>query len=110
MIKLFRKNTGVTHELQGTHMSSTNKGAGTYNSKKRDVVWKKKNIWKSLFGKKHHLGKPVYFSVKNIANKADTGVHLWGEYVIWLFLLICSLNYSHHKYNTKLYNHVKEME
>ena len=36
--------------------------------------------------------------------------NLWGEYVIWLFLLICSLNYSHHKYNTKLYNHVKEME
>ena len=22
----------------------------------------------------------------------------------------CSLNYSHHKYNTKLYNRVKEME
>ena len=22
----------------------------------------------------------------------------------------CSLNYSHHEYNTKLYNHTKEME
>ena len=33
-----------------------------------------KKIWKSLFGEKHLLGKPVHFSVKNTANNADT----WG--------------------------------
>ena len=33
-----------------------------------------KKIWKSLLGEKHLLGKPVYFSVKNTANNADT----WG--------------------------------
>ena len=35
--------------------------------------WKKKT-WKSLFGKKYLFAKPVHFSVKNIANNADT----WG--------------------------------
>ena len=33
----------------------------------------KKN-WKSLLGKKHLLGKPVHFAIKNTANNADT----WG--------------------------------
>ena len=31
-----------------------------------------KKIWKSLLGEKHLVGKPVHFSVKNIANNADT--------------------------------------
>ena len=34
MIQIVLKKHWVTHELQGTDMSSTNKGAGTYNSKK----------------------------------------------------------------------------
>ena len=34
-----------------------------------------KKIWKSLLGEKHLLGKPVYFSIKNTANNADT----WGS-------------------------------
>ena len=35
---------------------------------------KGKKILKSLLGKKHLLGKPVHFSVKNTVNNADT----WG--------------------------------
>ena len=33
-----------------------------------------KKIWKSLLGEKRLLGKPVHFSVKNIANNTDA----WG--------------------------------
>ena len=44
--------------------------------------------------------------------------YLWGmdEYLVYfsrcVFVLYgyCSLNYFHHKYNTKLHNRVKEME
>ena len=68
-----KKKHWVTHELLGTDMSSTNKGAGTYNSKK-GCYMKGKKIWKSLLGEKHLLGKSVHFSVKNTANNADT----WG--------------------------------
>ena len=32
----------------------------------------KKKIWKSLFGEKYLLEKPVYISVKNTANNADS--------------------------------------
>ena len=70
-VTIVSKKHCVAHELQGTDMSSTNKGAGTYNSKKRGVVWMEKN-WKSLLGEKYLLGKPVHFSVKNTANNADT--------------------------------------
>ena len=52
-------------------MSSTNKGAGTYNSKKRSCMNGKK-IWKSLLDEKHLLGKPFPFSVKNTVNIPDT--------------------------------------
>ena len=34
LIQIVLKKHRVTHESQGTDMSSTNKGAGTYNSKK----------------------------------------------------------------------------
>ena len=73
MIQIVSKKHWLTHELQGTDMSSTNKGAGTYNSKKVFCMNGKK-IWKSLLGEKHLLGKPVHFSVKNTSNNADT----WG--------------------------------
>ena len=53
-------------------MSSTNKGSGIYNSIKGCCINGKKKIWKSLLDKKHLLGKPVHFSIKNIANNADT--------------------------------------
>ena len=46
--KLFRKKYWVTHELQGTDMSSTNKGAGTYNSKKGVFYEWKKDLEESL--------------------------------------------------------------
>ena len=54
-------------------MSSTNKGAGTYNPKKGCCTNGKK-IWKRLLGENHLLGKPVHFSVKNTPNNTDT----WG--------------------------------
>ena len=71
MMQIVSKKHYVTHELQRTDMSSTNKGAGTYNSKKACCM-NGKNIWKSLFGENHLLGKPVHFSVKNTVNNADT--------------------------------------
>ena len=55
-------------------MSSTIKGAGTYNSKKRVLYeWIKKDLEESL-RRKTSLGKTVHFFVKNTANNADT----WG--------------------------------
>ena len=55
MIKIVSKKHWVTHELGGTDLSSTNKRAGTYNSKR--VCWiKGKKIWKSHLGEKY-LGK-----------------------------------------------------
>ena len=45
-------------------------------AKKKGVVRMEKKIWKSLLGEKYLLGKPVHFSVKNIANNADT----WGSF------------------------------
>ena len=74
MIQIVSKKHWVTHELKGTDMSSTNKGAGTYNSKKECCMNRKKKILKSFLGEKHLLGKPVQFSVKNTANNVDT----WG--------------------------------
>ena len=71
MIQIVSKKHWVTHELQGTDMSSTNKGAGTYKSKKGCCMNGKK-IRKSLLSEKHLLGKPIHFSVKNTANNADT--------------------------------------
>ena len=73
MIQIVTKKYWINHELQGTDMFSTNKGAVTYNSKKGCCVNGKK-IWKSLLGKKYLLGKSVHFSVKNTANNANT----WG--------------------------------
>ena len=73
MIQIVSKKHWVTHDVQGTDMSSTNKDTGTYNSKKRCCMNGQK-IWKSLFGEKYLLGKPVHFSVNNTANNADT----WG--------------------------------
>ena len=74
MTQIVSKKHWVTDELQGTDMSSTNKGAGTYNSKKGCYMNGKIKIWKSLLGENHLLGKPIHFSVKNTSNNADT----WG--------------------------------
>ena len=41
MIQIVSKKHWATHELQGTDMSSTNKEAGTYNSKMCLYEWKK---------------------------------------------------------------------
>ena len=41
-------------------------------TEKNDSYMNGKKIWKSLFGEKHLLGKPVQFSVKNTANNTDT--------------------------------------
>ena len=71
IIQIVSKKHWVTYELQETDMSLTNKGAGTYNSKK-GCCMKGKKIWKGLFGEKHLLGKPVHFPVNNTANNADT--------------------------------------
>ena len=73
MIQIVSKKHWVTHELQGTDMSSTKKGAGTYNSKKGYCMNGKKE-WKSLLDENYLLGKLVHFSIKNTANNADT----WG--------------------------------
>ena len=54
MIQIVSKKN--THKLQGTDMSSTNKGDGTYNSKK-DCCMNGKKILKSLLGEKYLLGK-----------------------------------------------------
>ena len=70
MIQIVLKKYCVTHELEGTDKSSTNKGAGTYNSKKGCCMNGKK-IWNSLSDEKYLLGKSVHFSVKNTANNAD---------------------------------------
>ena len=48
MIQIVSKKHLVTHELQGTDMSSTNKGASTYNSKKRVLYEWKKDLEESL--------------------------------------------------------------
>ena len=72
MIQIVSKKYWVTHELQGTDMSSMNKRASTYNSIKGVLYEKEKKIWKSLLGKKYLLGKPVHFSVKNTVNNVDT--------------------------------------
>ena len=42
--------------------------------KKNGCCMNGKKIWKSLLDEKYRLGKPVHFSTKNTANKADT----WG--------------------------------
>ena len=70
MIQIISKKNLVIHELQRTDMSATEKGAGTYNSKKKGCCMK------SLLGENYLLRKLVHFSVKNTANNADTsGVH-----------------------------------
>ena len=69
MIQIVLKKHQVTYELQGTDMSSTNKGAGTYNSKKGVLHEWKKDL-------EYLLGKPIHFSVKNTTNNADT----WGSF------------------------------
>ena len=80
-IQIVLKKYWVTHELQGTYLSSTNKNLlVTYNSKK--WCWmneKKKDLEttrdsKSLLDGKYLLRKPVHFSLKNTANNANT----WG--------------------------------
>ena len=69
MIQIVSNSVSLVNNKE--HMSSTNKGAGTYNSKKGCCMNGKK-IWKSLLGKNYHFGKPVHFSIKNTANNADT--------------------------------------
>ena len=39
-----------------------------------------------------------------------SGIAIAGGVCNLVISVDCSLNYSHHKYNTKLYNHAKEME
>ena len=56
MIQIVWKKLWVPHELQGTDMSSTNKGAGTYNSKKVCCMNGKKDLEESL-RRKTSLGK-----------------------------------------------------
>ena len=68
MIQIVLKKHRVTHESQGTDMSSMNKGAGTYNLKKGCGMNGKNDLEESL------RRKPVYFSLKNTANNVDT----WG--------------------------------
>ena len=56
MIQTVSKKLWVTHELQGTDMSSTNKGACTSNSKKGCCINGKKDLeeslrWKTFLGK-----------------------------------------------------------
>ena len=56
MIQIVLKKHWITHKLQGTDMSFTNKGAGTYNSKKRVLYEWKKDLeesfrWKTSLGK-----------------------------------------------------------
>ena len=46
MIQIVSKKHWVSHELQETDVSSTNKGAGTYNSKKGVLC-----EWKKRFGR-----------------------------------------------------------
>ena len=87
MIKIVSKKHWGTHELQRTDMSSTNKGAGTYNSKKGCCMNRKK-IWKSLLSENYLLRKPVHFSVENTANNADT----WGLVQQFLQLLYRTAN------------------
>ena len=74
MIKIVSKKHWVIHELQGTDMSSTNKEAGTYNSKKGVLYEWQKKIWKTPLDEKYLWGKTVNFSIKNTVNNADT----WG--------------------------------
>ena len=71
MIQIVSKTHWVTHELQGTDMSSTNKVL-VLTTKIKGCCMNGKKIWKSLLNEKHLLGKPVPFSVKNTANNADT--------------------------------------
>ena len=73
MIQTVSKKHWVTHELQGD--MSTNKGAGSYNSKKVGVLYE----WKKRFGRVSQAKIISWenlftFSVKNTANNADT----WG--------------------------------
>ena len=60
MIQIVSKKHWATHELQGTDMSSSNKGARTYDSKSGCCMNGKKDLKKKL-GEKYHLGKPVNF-------------------------------------------------
>ena len=73
MIQIVSKKHLVTHELQGTDMSST-KVLVLKTKKKGGVSRMEKKIWKSLLGEQHLLGKPVHFPVKNTSNNADTWV------------------------------------
>ena len=56
MIQIVSKKHWVTHELQGTDMSSTNKGAGTFNSKSGYCMKVKKDLEEYL-RQKTSLGK-----------------------------------------------------
>ena len=57
MIQIISKKYYVTHELQGTDMSSTTKGAGTYNSKKGCCMNEKKEDLEEFLRRKTSLGK-----------------------------------------------------
>ena len=56
MIQIVSKKHKVTHELKETDMTSTNKGAGTYNSKKESCMRGKKDLEEPLT-RKTSLGK-----------------------------------------------------
>ena len=75
MIQIVSKKHWVTHELQGTDMSSTNKEV-VLTTQKKGCRMNGKNFWKSLLGEKYFLGKPVHFSVQNTTNNAYTWVFI----------------------------------
>ena len=68
MIHIVLKKYWVTHKLQVTDMSSTNK----LTTQKKVCCMNFKKIRKRLLGEKHLLGKPVHLSVKNTVNNEDT--------------------------------------
>ena len=73
MIQIVSKNTSSLINYKELICFQRTKRAGTKISKK-ECYMNGKKFWKSLFGEKHFLGKPIHFTIKNTLNNVDT----WG--------------------------------
>ena len=81
MIQIVSKKHRVTHELQGTDMSSTNKGDGIYNLKKGCRMNRKKDL-EEFLRRKISLGENLFTFPSRIQRILN---NTWG--FIQLFFL-----------------------
>ena len=68
MIQIVSKKYWVTHELQGTDISSTNKDSRTYNSKKECYMNGKKDLEESLMWFIQQFNQHLYWTANSIVH------------------------------------------